>query len=358
MEILRLIFAVFAVLGALDKIIGNRFKLGDEFEKGIMAAGTLALAMAGMLCLAPVLADGLSVIFTPLANAINIDLSFIGAFIANDMGGAAVSKELADDAVIGGFNGLVVASMMGATVCFTIPVSLKMIKKEYHSDVLLGILCGIATLPVGCIVSGLMLGIGFGTLMLNLLPVFIVAVVTCLGLIFKPDLCSKIFAVFGVIITIIITAGLAIGIFTHITGKNVIPDMMPLMDALIIVCDIAIILAGVFPLIFVISKIFAKPFSSLGKKIGINETSVVGLISSLANSIPTFEMAEKMNSKGRVLNMAFAVSASFVFGDHLAFTLAFDENFLPAVIVGKLISGVAAIAVASVAVRFMKKTDK
>lgn len=357
MEILRFVFAVFALLGAADKIIGNRFKLGEEFEKGIMAAGTLSLAMIGMLCIAPAMAGWLTPVFTPVAEFLHIDLSFIGAFIANDMGGAAVSKELASSEVMGGFNGLVVASMMGVTICFTVPVALKMIKKELHKEVLLGILCGIATMPSGCAVSGLMLKIPFGTLMLNLMPVILMAVVTCLGLVFKPELCSKIFAGIGWVVSAVIAIGLAAGIFEHITDITLIPDMLPVMDAFVIVCDIAIILSGVFPLIAVISKVFAKPFAFLGRKIGINENSVLGFISSLANSIPTFSMAEKMDKKGVVLNMAFAVSASFVFGDHLAFTMAFDEGFLPAMVVGKLISGVSAFALADVVCKTNQKKE-
>ena len=355
MEVLKFVFAVFALLGAADKIIGNRFKLGEEFEKGILAAGTLSLAMVGMLCIAPALAGWLSPVFEPLANLTGIDLSFIGAFIANDMGGAAIAKELAQAPVIGGFNGLVVASMMGATICFTVPVALKMIKKEYHKEVLTGILCGIATMPLGCIVSGLMLKIPLGQLLLNLAPVLIMAVVTCLGLALIPEICSKIFAGIGWVVSAIITVGLAAGIFKHITGIELIKNMLPVMDAFEIVCDIAIILAGVFPLIFVISKVFGKLFSLLGKKLGINETAVLGLVSSLANSIPTINMAEKMDKKGRMLNMAFAVSASFVFGDHLAFTMAFDEGFVPALIAGKLISGIAAFAAANFVYKFTGK---
>ena len=57
-------------------------------------------------------------------------------------------------------------------------------------------------------------------------------------------------------------------------------------------------------------------------------------------------MAENMNSKGRMMNMAFAVSASFVFGDHLAFTMAFDKTFVGAMIAGKLISAICAVIVA------------
>lgn len=357
MEVLRFVFAVFALLGAADKIIGNRFKLGEEFDKGIMAAGTLSLAMIGMLCIAPALAGWMTPVFTPVAEFLHIDLSFLGAFIANDMGGAAVSKELANDAVIGGFNGLVVASMMGVTICFTVPVALKMIDKRLHKEVLLGILCGIATMPLGCIVSGLMLGIPFGALVLNLLPVILMAVVTCIGLAFKPDLCSKIFAGIGWVVSTLIVIGFAAGIFEHITSITLIPDMLPVMDAFVIVCDIAIILSGVFPLIAVISKIFSKPFSLLGRKLGVNETSVIGFVSSVANSIPTFNMAEKMDKKGVVLNMAFAVSASFVFGDHLAFTMAFDEGFVPAMIVGKLVSGVSAFAVAVFVYKMTAKKD-
>ena len=52
---------------------------------------------------------------------------------------------------------------------------------------------------------------------------------------------------------------------------------------------------------------------------------------------------DKMDKKGAVLNSAFAVSASFVFGDHLAFTMAYDSNYIVPMIVGKLVSGICAV---------------
>ena len=55
-EILILIMGIFAALGAIDRIFGNRFGLGKPFEEGILAMGTLALAMLGIIALAPVLA--------------------------------------------------------------------------------------------------------------------------------------------------------------------------------------------------------------------------------------------------------------------------------------------------------------
>lgn len=355
MAVLEMIFAVFAIIGALDRITGNHLKLGEEFEKGILSAGSLSLAMVGMICIAPTLAKMLTPVFEPLCNFTHIDMSFIGSFVANDMGGASIASELATDSILGGYNGLVVASMMGCTICFTVPVALKTIDNIYHKEVLSGILCGIATMPIGCIVSGLILGISFGTLMLNLIPVILMAVITCIGLVFKPDLCRKIFGIIGKIVIIIITVGLAAGIFEYITDITLIPYMTPVEDGFSTVAGIAIILAGVFPLIAFISKICKKPFMKIGGKIGIDENSVLGLVSSLANSIPTFDLAGKMNEKGRMMNMAFTVSASFVFGDHLAFTMAFDETYLPAMIVGKLVGGITAV----VAANFMyKKTSK
>ena len=55
-EIIIYLMVIFMILGAIDRIIGNKFGLGQEFESGIMALGSLALAMVGIISLAPVLA--------------------------------------------------------------------------------------------------------------------------------------------------------------------------------------------------------------------------------------------------------------------------------------------------------------
>ena len=51
--------AIGAVLGGLDLLIGNRFKLGERFEEGLKLLGPTALSMAGILCLAPLLSGAL-----------------------------------------------------------------------------------------------------------------------------------------------------------------------------------------------------------------------------------------------------------------------------------------------------------
>lgn len=49
-----------------------------------------------------------------------------------------------------------------------------------------------------------------------------------------------------------------------------------------------------------------------------------------------------------ISNHAFVVSAGFVFGGHLALTMAFDSNYVVPMIVGKLISGICAVLLAVV----------
>ncbi len=351
-ETLAWIMAVFAVIGAFDKITGNRLKLGDEFEKGILTLGPLSLSMIGMMTIAPVLADWLLPVVTPVANLLKFDPSALaGILIANDMGGATLAQNIAQNDLLGAFHGLCVSSMLGATVSFTIPVALRSASKENHQDVLLGLLCGISTIPVGCFVSGVIMGINALTVLINLIPALLISVIIIIGLLKFPNATTKVFSVFGKLISIIITCGLVLGIFQQLTGKILLKNTAPILESASTVFVICITLAGTFPLIAIISKILKKPLSFLGEKLGLDDASVVGLIATLANSIATMEASDKMNRKGRVMNFAFAVSAAFVFGDHLAFTLSFNSSVIIPVIAGKLVAGVLALLVSTFMLR-------
>ena len=94
--------------------------------------------------------------------------------------------------------------------------------------------------------------------------------------------------------------------------------------------------------------LLAKPLKAVSGKIGVNEISVLGMVSCLVTSATTFGMMDKMDKKGTVLNSAFAVSGAFALGSHLAFTMAFDEGYVAAVVAGKLVAGVLALLLANV----------
>ena len=58
-QVLMAVMAAGAVLGGADRLLGNKFGLGEQFERGFMLLGPLALSMAGMVCLALLLLLGL-----------------------------------------------------------------------------------------------------------------------------------------------------------------------------------------------------------------------------------------------------------------------------------------------------------
>ena len=153
------------------------------------------------------------------------------------------------------------------------------------------------------------------------------------------------FAAFGKGVVALITAGLAAAIVQELTGFVILPGMAPISEGFQTVGAIAIVLAGAFPLVFVLTKLLKKPLASLGNRLGIGE-SATGLVATLANSIAMFHMVKDMNYRGKVVNRAFSVSAAFALGDHLGYTAGFAPEILPAVIIGKLAGGVSAVCVA------------
>lgn len=343
MNYVTLIMAAFAVLGGIDRIFGNKLGLGKEFEKGFMLFGTMALSMIGMIIISPAIASLLSPCFEFVYNSLGIDPSIIPASLfANDMGGASLAKEIAKDQNLGMFNALVVSAMMGCTVSFTIPFALGCVKKEMHPSLLLGLLCGIVTIPVGCFVAGLLLKLPILSLLLNLTPILIFSLMIGAGLLFFPKACIKIFSIFGAFIKTVITIGLVLGIIKFLTGFEPIKGLAPIEEGAAICLNASIVMSGAFPLMFVLSNLLGRPMKKLGSLLGINETSALGFISTLATNVTTFEMMNTMDKKGAVLNSSFAVSAAFTFAGHLAFTLAFEGSYLPFVIVGKLVSGILA----------------
>ena len=346
-DIIIYIMVIFMALGALDKVIGNKFGLGEKFDEGIMAMGTLAVAMIGVISIAPVLAKILGPVIEPVYSFLGADPAmFATTLLANDMGGYPLAMELAKTPEAGLFAGLIVGAMMGPTIVFTIPVALGIIKKEDHPYLAKGVLAGIITIPIGSFVGGLVAGFEIGMVLANLVPIIIVAALIAFGLWKIPDKMIKGFNRFGQGVVIVITLSTVAIIIETLTGIVVIPGMAPVWDGIEIVGAIAITLAGAFPMVYVITKVFKKPLMAAGKLLGMGDVAAAGMVATLANNIPMFGMMKDMDNRGKVLNTAFAVSAAFVFGDHLGFTAGVNREMIFPVVVGKLVGGITAVALA------------
>ena len=363
-SIIMVIIAVFMVVGLIDKLRGNKLGYGAQFDAGFQAMGDLALAIVGIIAISPVLLRLLSPLVTPVFEVAGISPAmFPASILALDMGGYSMSMQMAaGDAAIGNYAGIIVASMMGITICFTLPYALEVVKKEDHSLFATGILLGIVTLPIGCLLGGIAMAftstpLAFGTLIRNTLPVLLLAVVVGIGLVLNQKLMIRIFTGFGKFITFLATISPGIAIFQYLTGirfplfylmveQDAVLGGEPLLVGLLLVGLIAIVLAGAFPMLLFLNRRLDKLMTAFGKKAAIGKESTTGLVTQLASSIPVWSVLKDMDNRGKLLNVAFAVSGSFVLGDVLAFTGGANAEMIFPVIIAKLSGGICAILLA------------
>lgn len=347
-DIVMIIIAFFLVLGAADKALGNRMGLGAAFTEGIMAMGSLALVMVGIVSLAPVLANVLIPIISPLYEAIGADpASFANTILAVDMGGYALAGQMAQSEQAGLFSWVLLGTMFGPTLVFTIPVALGILDREDHPYFAKGVLIGISTIPIGCLIGGMVAGIDFTIIYRNLIIPVLLSVVIMVGLRFFTNQTVRLFNIFGSGITLLSLVGLVAIAVKTLTGFTVIPDMAPLSEGITTVGTIAIVLAGAFPMVAIINKTCKAPLERAGRWLNLDAKATAGIVASLAHNIPTFRLVRDMNPRGKVISIAFAVSGSFVLGGHLGFVAGMDKTMVFAMIVGKLAGGISAALVAS-----------
>ena len=338
---------VFLVLGGADYLLGGRLGLGGEFERGILAAGRLLMCMTGLIVLAPVLAQVLALAVSPVLRGMGADPSALaGLFFANDSGGSALAMALADDPAMGLFHGLISGAMLGSAVMFVIPLSIANTAPEQRQAVIFGLACGILTTPLGCVAGGLAAGFPTGDVVRNTLPTLLLSLLLAAALVLCREAVVVVLSALGKGILAISTAGLVLASVQRLTGIVILPDMGSLDVVFSIVGGICIFLAGIFPLLEAARRLLARPLAAAGRLLAINDTAVSGLLLALANGIPVMSMLGEMDSRGRMLNTAFLVCVSCVFGDHLAYTSQVAPELAGAVIIGKLAGGLSALLLA------------
>ncbi len=368
-SVVMTILALFMLVGLWDKLRGNKRGYGERFDAGFHAMGDLALAVVGIIAISPVLLKLLLPLVSPIYRLIGASPAmFPSSILALDMGGYAMSMQMAEgNAAIGNYAGIIVASMMGITMCFTIPYALTTMKKEDHSLFATGVLLGIVTLPIGCILGGLTMAftstpIPFKELIIDTLPVLFLAVIVGIGLVFKQKIMLKIFAAFGKGVTFIATLSPGIAIFQYLTGirlplfylmveEDPILGGVPLLVGLLLVGLIAIVLCGAFPMILFLNRRLGKIMEKFGARAGINKEASSALMTQLASSIPVWSVMGDMNNRGKLLNIVFSIAGSFVFGDVLAFTGGVNPEMVFPVVVAKLSGGILAVVLALLLLR-------
>jgi len=367
-----------AVLGAFAAIRDSEKGLGKEFMEGIHATGHIFVPAAGIMASIPYLTVLIESVFGPFFNALNADPALAATMIiASDMGGyhlaaaLAASKEALIMALTTGFMG-------GATIVFSIPMGLAMLDKRDHKYMALGIMSGILSIPIGVLIASVVLmlsnpmvrevvatngeatyqlAMSLGGIFANLLPIIVFVVALAAGLRFLPDLMIKGFIGFGRGMDALIKLVLVFSIVEYFTGfftivlggwgfDPIIADAEDQTRALETAGYIGIMLAGAFPMVYLLRKYLGGPLEALGSKVGLSAVGSAGMLATIANILAMFRLVRFMPPKDKVLNIAFGVCAAFLLGDHLSFTANFQPTIILPVLIGKILAGFSAVGLA------------
>ncbi|GAB6169182.1 ethanolamine utilization protein EutH [Clostridium carnis] len=346
---------VFFIFGVLDYILGNKFKLGEYFEEGIKSMGALGLSMIGILSITPLISDFILKYFVPFTIKVGIDPSIISSsFIAIDMGAFNIANNISQSKELIYFSGVLIASILGCTISFTLPLALGIINKKHFPLLCKGILCGVITLPVGLFIGGIMLKIPLSMIIINLAPIIILAIAISIGLYISIDKVITIFTWGGKFIVTIGFIGLGVQGFTSITGIVLVENLLPIEEALTTVGKIAIFLGGAYVMLEIIKKLLNSKLEKIRDKVGINSSSIAALIGSLASAIIIFSTFDELDDKGKVVCSAFSVAGAYVLGGQLGYVATEAKEIVVIYIIVKLLCGIFAVLLA---LFIMRKED-
>lgn len=353
MNFFILIMLILCLLGLVDKILNNRLGLVEAFDKGIDSMGGIAMSMIGFYCIAITLIQNNVDVITKLSANSSLDPSIIiGSILAPDMGGFSIISQLNNPAFLI-FSGVVLTSTLGTTISFQLPIFLATLKKDELNPFISGLVYGILSLPVVLIVLAIYLQIP--NLLVNLLPILLLCLILVIALYYSYDKTIFVLTLFGYVIRVVSIVLFGLVVLQLFFDKLPFTSSVLISEAMVIVLRMCIVVCGSMILSDLVIKKFSKFIFMIGQKLGINSTSVMGLLLSLGTSIAMVPLFSQMDRRGKMMNAAFSVSGAYVLGGQLGFIASvIDGNGVLIYMVSKIVAGVLAIVLVMV---FERKKD-
>ena len=354
-QVVMYVLAFGAALGGIDRLTGNRFGYGDKFESGFRMLGPVALSIAGILCLVPVMSQILGMVMSPVCRLVNIDPAIFGTILAIDLGGYQLSTELAVNPDFGKFCGVIIAPIFGCTLIYIIPVGLGFLREDDCPYFIRGILIGLISMPVPIILSCVTMKMPLIPTLWSCLPIFLLSILLGIGVMKKPTEMIRGFLVFAKVIRTVAIFGLMMAAIAYMTGFSILPNLAPIQDAMQNVSAICIVMLGSMPLAELIQRLLKVPFQKMNDKIHINGAATTGLVLSIFSATPALALVPQMNRRGQVVMAACYVSCINLFGAHFAAANTIIPELVPNMIVAKFVGCIIGGAIAMAATRNMKE---
>jgi len=367
-----------AVLGVIGAIRDESSGIGREFMTAFEQLGIIFIPFAGMLAAMPYIEKFVLTVFGGLFEFIGADIAVAGALItAPDMGGYQLAYSLAGSTetwIIAVF----VSYLSGPIVSYSIPLGFSIIDKRDHKYFGLGIMAGILSIPFGVFVSVLILKLTgtpvrgivsntspsdislaytWGQIWLNMLPIIVFCVILALLLRFLMDIMVKAFLIFGRGLEIAIKVVLVVSIVEYFTGfftmifgsygfAPIIADEADQFRALENAGYLVLMLAGAYPMIYLIKKYCGNALQKIGGKFGFSSIGSIGIFATWAEQLAMFNILKKMPPADKVKVTAFSVCGSWLLGAHISFTANFQPNLLVIILAGKIVGACVAVLIA------------
>lgn len=364
------------VAGAIASMVKPESELGNQFIEGIYSIGPIFLSVAGIYASIPFIAAFVEWAFGPMFGLVGADPALASTtIVATDMGGYQAADALAatrESWIMAMYTGF----MAGATIVYTVPIGLRMVDKKDHKYLALGVMCGFLAIPIGVLVASTItmlsnpmirevissdadatyqMALTAGTMFSNLIPITIICVAIAIGLKLIPNGMIKGFAVFGRFIDYAARTVLMLSIIEYFTGffsmifgswgfePLFAYDGEHLSQSIEVVGSIGLMLAGAFPMVYLIKTYLAKPLGKIGSFFGLSDMAVSGILATSANALALFPMIKDMQPIDKVKTLSYAVCGSFIIGDHLSFAASYQPNLIAPLIVGKIVAAIIAI---------------
>lgn len=349
MNIVILILLIFASIGFIDKMFHLHLGLDESFDKGLITMGSMALSIVGVCSVGVTFIQNHLDTIIQATSFLPFDPSLIiGAILAPDMGGFSMSQQIATSYEMIVLNGVVLTSILGQTISFQFPVFLSSIPKNEHAHLMKGFIIGIIVVPIGLIFAQMMIQMPLSIFLYQWIPLFIICGIIAFCIILFPNQTVKCFRYLASLIQWLTYLMFFIAVVGIFLPQYAYADSSLVIDAIITAFKISIIVSGSLVLSELILKKFKKQIHQLASILQINDMSMIGLILSCATSLAILPIYQKMDTKGKLLNAAFAVSGAYLLGGQLGYiSNVADSHAVMIYIVTKLICGILSIVMMS-----------
>ncbi len=351
------IMVFFAALGLFDMMLGGKLGLKDEFENGLATMGGLSVSVAGFYSVGVSFVQNNAEAIAKATARLPFDPSLIiGSLLAPDMGAFAVALRLARTPDLAVFTGALVAGGIGMTIGYQLPVFLAAVRQDEIDPLIRGFIAGLITFPAGALIGGLILGLSPSDLFRNMIPALLICVLLSLAVKLLPKITMKVLTVFGNFIRIVSYLFFGMAVVGMFLPSHALVDPALVEEILYMVVRMVIVACGGMVLSKIVLTKYPDKIEAVGKRLGVNNYSVMGIILSCTQSLAMLPIFSRMDRKGKVLNAAFSVCGAYVVGGQLAFVSSLtDSHQTAAYIICKLTAGILAIALASVIPAFSRE---